>query len=270
MRRTVLVVLTLCLLFSMGTPVLAEIITIIGNPLTTGGILNFTVVYVTDYQMDMTWGFGAGTDNIMIRGKYGSYPADIPNINTAPSDGYLVYYGNATSTSDTVVDMSFNQVDDISDNSNTPFTIYYKAWGRNADGTWQMMPGTGSKESRELILLTIGLITLLLTIFAWVAYMQKSMTASMMLHGVCIILWIVVAYFLYNQTYTGNTYMPTAVAFVGLAMAIVELVGVLLAAGIPEKMRKKDYDADYEADKMATKHKIYGITHKKSEEPWWK
>ena len=99
------------------------VITVVG---TTGGISNFTVTYVTDTDMHLSWSFIGDAVNIMIRSKYGSYPANIPNSTTTPSDGNLVYYGSGTSFDDT--SMNFDQ---------NPGSLYYSAWAQKADGTWQ-------------------------------------------------------------------------------------------------------------------------------------
>ena len=121
----------------------------------------------------------------------------------------------------------------------------------------------------DTAVLLVGLIALILTVFAWIAYIMKSMTAAVMLHAVNIITWIITGYLLFNQTYTGNTYIPTAVGLVGFAMALVEVVGLLLAAGIPEKMRsRRNPDEVYENDKAASRQKIYKIT-KRKEKKWY-
>lgn len=128
-------------------------ITVILVPETTSGISNFHIVYINDQRIDLSWNFGSGVSNIMIRAKYGSYPNDISDGSETPSDGYLVYYGNGSNTSDTLVNMDDPGDINISDTSDTPFTIYYKAWGQNIDGSWQTSTNTGWEESIELILL---------------------------------------------------------------------------------------------------------------------
>jgi hypothetical protein len=130
-------------------------VTITATPMTTIGILNFTITYVSDTNLQFDWGFAPGTTKIMIRAKYGEYPADIPNINTAPTDGYLVYYGAGITANDTSMDLDEN-----------PGFIFYKAWGQNADGTWQVATSTGSKESRGLQLIAIIILAALVSYFS--------------------------------------------------------------------------------------------------------
>jgi hypothetical protein len=113
-------------------------------PLYTGGISNFLITYVNEQQMDLNWGFSGDAVNIMIRSKYSDYPLDIPNQNTAPSDGNLVYYGNATNFSDTSMNFDDN-----------PGTLFYSAWGQRADGTWHTIKLSGSEESAVVLLIAI-------------------------------------------------------------------------------------------------------------------
>lgn len=123
--------------------VLADaIITVTNQPSFTAGITSFTVTYVSDTEMDLSWTVNATVANVMVRAKYGQYPADIPDEYTAPSDGYLVYYGSDLSAVDTSMDFNENAG-----------SLYYKAWAQRADGTWYVTTSTGSKESREMLLL---------------------------------------------------------------------------------------------------------------------
>jgi hypothetical protein len=68
-------------------------------------------------------------DKVMVRAKYGSDLAEIPDENTEPSDGYLVYYGDAASATHWL-NMETMSV-----------PVYFKIWGQRADTTWY----TGSK-----------------------------------------------------------------------------------------------------------------------------
>jgi hypothetical protein len=133
------------------------------------GILNFNIIYVSDQRLDLSWDYDPATttDRIMIRAKYSQYPTDIPNINTAPTDGYLVYYGTGVATSDTSMDFNENSG-----------MLYYKAWGQKADGTWIPTTNSGFKESIQLILLNgtlqIGLILLAMIAFLVLAFTFKK------------------------------------------------------------------------------------------------
>lgn len=117
---------------------------ITATPMFTAGITSFTVTYITDIQMDLDWTVDGTVDLVMIRSSYVDYPADIPDEDTTPSDGNLVYYGDLLHFSDTSMDFDENLG-----------TIYYKAWAQKADGHWYVATSTGSKESEVVTLILL-------------------------------------------------------------------------------------------------------------------
>ena len=119
------------------------------------GVSNFTVTYVSDTDMYLTWGYSADVVKVMVRAKYGSYPNEIPNDTTAPSDGYLVYYGSDNSTEDTSMDFNEN-----------PGPLYYSAWGQKADGTWYTTTQQANKEAMILNYIAFFLLALALTVIS--------------------------------------------------------------------------------------------------------
>ena len=144
--RLLLVVVVLAM---SGLPVLAATsveITVTAKPQFSNGIIDFVITYISMTQLDLSWGFDSGAVNIMIRGEYNGYPDDIPDEDTEPSDGYLVYYGNGTSVSDTSVVLDENWG-----------ILYYKAWAQKADGKWFTSPDTGSEESAIMTLVAFFL-----------------------------------------------------------------------------------------------------------------
>lgn len=158
-------------------------VTITATPLMSTGILNFMMIYTSDTQVDFTWDYGTDVNKIMIRGKYGNYPNDIPDINTAPSDGYLIYYGAGNAASDTSVNFDQN-----------PGPLFVKAWGQRPDGTWELIPDTGSQESKQMLLL--GVISIV-AIVSFVSYKSRNILPSLVAFGGWIGLW----YFI-QATYT--------------------------------------------------------------------
>ena len=170
-------IIILIVISQFTIPVLAEttaIVNVIMVPEYSGGINNFTITYVTDTHMHLTWNLGGDAANIMIRAKYGEYPAGTSDPNVAPTDGYFVYYGSGDKTDDT--SMNFDQ---------NPGFLYYTAVAQRADGTWFTGIVTGGKESIKLLLLAfialfIGLIVVnvmarnsfipikMIAAFAWV------------------------------------------------------------------------------------------------------
>jgi hypothetical protein len=126
-------------------PIVAgTVVNVTYQPRFSGGITGLTITYITDTDMQLDWAIVAPAVNIMIRAKYGEYPDDIPDVNTAPTDGYLVYYGNGVTTHDT--SMNFDE---------NPGALYYAAWGQRADGKWIMLKLTGLMESEVMTLLAI-------------------------------------------------------------------------------------------------------------------
>lgn len=111
----------------------------------TTGITNFVITYVSDTDMHLSWNYDPSAyENVMIRSSYVTYPADITDPAVAPSNGNLVYYGNGTTFDDTSMD--FNQ---------NAGSIYYKMWAQKIDGTWEIVTSSGTKESREVILIAL-------------------------------------------------------------------------------------------------------------------
>ena len=157
LKRILFIILIATVGLLNAVPVLAAttaIVSILGIPAYSGGILSFNVIYTSDTQMNLNWTVGGGVANVMVRAKYGSYPSNPPNTSTAPSDGYLVYYGSDLSAIDTSMDMNQNAG-----------TLYYSAWAQHADGSWYVVASTKSEESKEMILLSfIGLFIGLLVV----------------------------------------------------------------------------------------------------------
>ncbi len=146
-------------------------------PAITGGLSFFTITYVADTNMKFDLGYEPTADHIMIRGKYGGYPIDIPSGNVTPSDGYLVYYGNGVTTNDTSMDFDQN-----------PGPLYYKVWAQKLDGSWFVNTATGNEESRQMTLLAIIAIAGLLT---FAAIWSKNMLVAIAASGGWIATWVV-------------------------------------------------------------------------------
>jgi hypothetical protein len=150
-------------------------INVTADPLISVGIYDFRIIYISDQQLDFEWGFSAGTSNIMIRGEYGEYPDNIVDVNTAPSDGYLIYYGNNTTASDTSMDFDLN-----------PGPLYIRAWAQNIDGTWIPTPSEGWKESKTLLLLAF--LGLFLGLIAINVMVKNSFTPTKLLAALA---WVI-------------------------------------------------------------------------------
>jgi hypothetical protein len=231
---------------------LAEPTVVVTNqPMFTGaGISWFQVTYTTDTQMDLDWMLGGSGVNIMIRSKYGGYPADIPNETVAPYDGNLVYYGDGLATttfSDTSMDFDEN-----------PGSIFYKAWAQKADGTWYVTTGTGNKESAVVTLIAFLLLALGLTIpaFIW----RKALLAFAGSGA-----WIIFAVYCYTKSTapaTGVWDVYYAVFFLGCGLTLVSALE-------PAIMRtpKAEKGEDLELDDVDNIEKEMGDLYKQTRIP---
>ena len=111
----------------------------------------FTLTYVNDYQVDISWAKGTDAVNTMVRAAYNHYPSGI-------GDGYLVYYGAGTSISDNATSLA------------SPDVVYYRAWSQNADGVWNEVGyaegDTGGFMSASFLFIGILSIAIFLTYMA--------------------------------------------------------------------------------------------------------
>ena len=138
---------------------------------------DFTVFYVSDYELGITWTKPATANNTMIRAKYGSYPTD-------RTDGYLVYYGSGESANDTAVNLE-----------ETASTIYYRAWSENLTGAWSSDYAEDLFESIAMTLLALGLLAVGLTTAMFV-------TRNMMLGYPSALFWAILGGYAYTLSST--------------------------------------------------------------------
>jgi hypothetical protein len=203
--KVIRILIVMVVLSLYAVPVMAstsEDVTITATPMFTAGITSFTITYINDTQLDLAWTVDGTVTMVMIRAKYGRYPADIPNEDTTPSDGYLVYYGNGLAVSDT--SMNFDENLGI---------IHYKVWAQKADGRWYVNTSTGSKESKQLVF--IGMIFLSLGILGSGLAFKKSW-----------ILWLSIPFWLMLSIYMAyyQTWFPAdaqhSLIFIGIGATL--------------------------------------------------
>lgn len=109
----------------------------------------FTVTYISDYEVGLNWTLGAGAENTMVRAAFGRMPED-------RTDGYLVYYGDGTGTTDWV------NMETLS------VPVYYRAWSENPSEVWEETGSTGQVEGISMILIALIVLALgLLTTSFW-------------------------------------------------------------------------------------------------------
>lgn len=154
MRKILIIAILFLSLLLPASPVLAidpdsGTVTVVAVPYLGDGLSSFTATIINDYEVLLEWLAGVDYDRIMVRAKYGSMPTDIADIFTAPTDGYLVYYGTDLSASDTSVDFF-----------NNPGPIFYRAWVQKADDTWLLGDDIESEVSGGLIAIFLGMLAL--------------------------------------------------------------------------------------------------------------
>ena len=116
---------------------------------------DFTVWYISDYEVGIGWTMPAGAANVMVRRAVNRLPAN-------RDDGLLVYYGNGTSTSDYDIYLEFTEA-----------TFYYKAWAETAAGLWEEVGASDFVQGVGMGLIVLAALALGLTIamFATRQYM---------------------------------------------------------------------------------------------------
>lgn len=109
----------------------------------------FTLTYVNDHEVGISWTKGEGAANTLIRAKYGSYPEDA-------DDGYLVYYGDGESCSDTAVSLD-----------ETATAVHYRAWSEDEHGAVTAEWAEGTMEGIGMTLIGFVILALGLTVMAF-------------------------------------------------------------------------------------------------------
>jgi len=177
-------------------------VTVTATPNYAGGDLgaptDFALTYVTDTQVDITWVKDGGATNTLVRAKVGEYPISV-------TDGYEVYFGAGTSTSDTGLNLD-----------ETAAPVYYRAWSEDGGGGYSsnyaedLIEGAGMRLI-ALIALPIGLMIM--------GYVFKRQGLSFGAVGG----WILLAVYAYGLSATQwDVYY--GIFWLGIAMTIVSAV----------------------------------------------
>lgn len=180
MWKRLIVLAVLIVIVLMPLPALAAVtadVTITATGIVVGAPGGFTVAYISDYEVGLSWTKPEGAVNTMIRAKYGSYPA-------SPTDGYLVYYGDLEYTSDTAVSLD-----------ETATAVYYRAWSEKEPGVWSPLYAEGNIEGVGVTLLAFIILALGMMIAAFVIKRKVLAFAST---GT----WMVLAAYSYNRVVT--------------------------------------------------------------------
>jgi hypothetical protein len=209
MKKWLIILGLLILSLALGaTPVLAntsEDITVTATGYVVGAPGGLTLTYISDYEVGISWTKGTDAVNTMVRAKYGSAP-------TSRTDGYLVYYGDGTSASDTGVSIE-----------ETAAPIYYRAWSQNAGGLWEEEGISGFFEGGGMTLIALFLFA---GILSWLG-MRSNFVLLRLMGGAG---WL--AMFIYwisspPSAITKGSPAHTAIAVVLIGMTVaIPLVGL--------------------------------------------
>lgn len=143
-----------CLVFLLPCAVVAdssEGVVVSATGWIAGAPGGFTITYVSDYEVELSWTMGVDAVNVMVRAAYGREPED-------RADGYLVYQGSGTSATDAAIALS------------TPEIVYYRAWSQNVGGVWSELfstVDTGGFMSMSFLFLTLVVLGLVLFLAAF-------------------------------------------------------------------------------------------------------
>ncbi len=111
----------------------------------------FTLTYISDFEVGISWIKAPGADKTMVRAAFGHVPTDI-------SDGYQVYYGVGNSADDTAISLGASEI------------VYYRAWSQTLGGEWGPLfasGDTGGFMSVSYLFIGLILIACFLTFMAW-------------------------------------------------------------------------------------------------------
>jgi len=135
-RRWLGVVLLALLLWLIPVGVLADTsqnVTVTATGYVCNAPGGFTLTYVSDYEVQLSWVKGDGAENTLIRAAIGRVPTD-------RTDGMEIYYGDGTTTS------SWINMETLSD------PVYYRAWSENAAGIWEEVGASDFIEGVTMLL----------------------------------------------------------------------------------------------------------------------
>lgn len=218
--RWLSVLLLMIIWVLLPTPALAQTsdsvtVTVSGYVVEAPG--DFTLTYISDYEVGITWTKPASSNNTMVRASYNGYPA-------TRAEGYLVYYGTGTSASDNTVSLD-----------ETASPVYYRAWSENTTGEWSPEYAEGEIEGIGMKLIAFVVLAVLLSI---ASHAFKKMVLGFAAAGGWLLLgfynWSLIADF--GQLYWGF-------AFFCWGMVIVSVFDAMMG-----QRGKKEIGDDYEID----------------------
>lgn len=217
MKKLVLLLAGLMLLFPSpaGAATTADI-TITATGIVVAAPGGFTLTYVSDYEIGIDWVKAVGAENTMVRAAVGRYPETI-------TDGYLVYYGDGTSATDTGVSLD-----------ETAAAVYYRAWSETAGGVFSPVWAEGLMEGIGVIIVGIAALILVAIIGLGLAWSQKNVIFAII--GTFVML--MAGFFSYTKIETdGDLFWGFFLGCMGMAfMGILEAVSLRPTSTEPDEI----------------------------------
>ena len=223
-KRILLTLLVLILIPTVAVEAASSAgITISASGFVCGAPGGFTITYINDYELGLSWTQGLNANNTMVRAAYGRYPDNL-------TDGYLVYYGNGTFCNDTAVNLD-----------ETASLVYYRAWSQNVARVYEDIGASEWFEGDGMKLIAVIILALGLMIPAFIWKKQALMVAAAFV-------WVGFAF--WNRTITptwGTCDIYEILFYVGIVMCMLcTAEGILMARSIHgdklvgEQLRKKE------------------------------
>jgi len=162
---------------------------------------SLTATSLSEHEILLSWYTGSAINSTTIRAAIGRVPTSI-------TDGYLVYSGSGTNTTDWVSNL------EMLDNK-----LYYAAWGTDSNGTWTPS-ATTYIEGVGMKLIAIIVMCVAMMVWAW----QKKQVSLLFMSLMC---WLGFTAYMYSLTSATWDYYRIF-AWVGIGMVLITVYEVII------------------------------------------
>lgn len=217
-------------------------VTVVAVGYITGAPGNFSVTYINDNTIGLSWIMPVNASEIMIRMDYGKFPVNM-------SDGFLVYIGNGTYCNSSVSLVEVNP--------------YYTAWAKSNAGVWSSMVST-----KEAIFMTQSAIFFGLIILAFCQTFFAFRSSAILFRFGAAISWLNVVLFLMNSSTVISFATPWCISlFFSVFCFVIAIMLMYMNREISQygALIKKDKDRRSETQKRQDEYRDSlhrSVTHK--------